>query len=172
MRYNPGAGTLPASISTGALLATHAFLGTPDDDRILKRLYTEIDRRDIYRRSLWRALFGGPALNRTDPMAGLIAETITPEVLTRVAAEFDKNRRLFVAATNLDYKDVPISGKALAFDHAEMPGFDPSDIDHRLVFGLPLSRTRPRERESRGKGTEHRQCSLSFPRPFRATIWI
>ena len=105
------AGTRPqfdlvTGISTGALLATHAFLGTPDDDRILKRLYTEIDRRDIYRGSLWRALFGGPALNRTDPMAELIAETITPEVLTRVAAEFDKNRRLFVAATNLDYKQV------------------------------------------------------------------
>jgi len=105
------AGTRPrfdlvTGISTGALLATHAFLGTPADDRVLERLYTQIDRADIYRSSFWGALFGGPALNRTDPMAELIEETITPEVLTRVAAEFDNNRRLFVAATNLDYKQV------------------------------------------------------------------
>ena len=97
---------LVTGISTGALLATHAFLGTPEDDRTLKRLYTEIERRDIYRGSLFGAVFGGPALNRTDPMARLIAEAITPEVLERVAAAFDENRRLFVAATNLDYKQV------------------------------------------------------------------
>jgi len=97
---------LVTGISTGALLATHAFLGTPADDRVLERLYTEIDRKDIYRSSLWGALFGGPALNRTDAMAALIEEAITPEVLARVAAEFDQNRRLFVAATNLDYKQI------------------------------------------------------------------
>jgi predicted acylesterase/phospholipase RssA len=105
------AGTRPqfdlvTGISTGALLATHAFLGTPEDDRTLKRLFTQVERRDIYRGSLWGALFGGPALNRTDPMAAMIARAITPEVLERVAAEFDEGRRLFVAATNLDYKQV------------------------------------------------------------------
>ncbi|MCU0835495.1 MAG: hypothetical protein MUC77_13870 [Chromatiaceae bacterium] len=39
-------------------------------------------------------------------MARLIERAITPEVLERVAAEFDRNRRLFVAATNLDRKQV------------------------------------------------------------------
>jgi hypothetical protein len=39
-------------------------------------------------------------------MAALIEKTITPEVLQRVAAEFDKGRRLFVAATNLDYDQI------------------------------------------------------------------
>lgn len=97
---------LVTGISTGALLATHAFLGTPADDLVLKRLYTEIDRRDIYRERVLGAAFGGPALNDTDPMARLIDEVITPRVLERVAAEFDNNRRLFVAATNLDYKQV------------------------------------------------------------------
>jgi predicted acylesterase/phospholipase RssA len=97
---------LVTGISTGALLATHAFLGTPADEAALKQLYTGIERRDIYRGSALGALFGGPALNRTEAMAALIEKTITPEVLERVAAEFDQNRRLFVAATNLDYKQV------------------------------------------------------------------
>jgi len=97
---------LVTGISTGALLATHAFLGTPADDAVLKRIYTGIDRRDIYRSDTFGALSGGPALNETDPMWALIEKVITPEVLERVAAEWDKNRRLFVAATNLDYKRV------------------------------------------------------------------
>jgi predicted acylesterase/phospholipase RssA len=88
-------------ISTGALLATHAFLGTAADDAVLKELYTSIDRRDIYRSDALGALFGGPALNKTNPMWALIQKVITPEVLERVAAEWDKNRRLLVAATNL-----------------------------------------------------------------------
>jgi hypothetical protein len=97
---------LVTGISTGALLATHAFLGTPADDAVLREIYTGIDRQDIYRGSVLGGLFGGPALNRTDPMAKLIEKTITPDILERVAAEWDKNRRLFVAATNLDYKQV------------------------------------------------------------------
>ena len=36
-------------VSTGALLATHAFLGTPADDAVLEELYTQITKRDIYR---------------------------------------------------------------------------------------------------------------------------
>ncbi len=97
---------LVTGISTGALLATHAFLGTPVDDAVLNALYTGIDRRDIYRDAALGALFGGPALNNTDPMWALIQKTITPDVVARVAAEWDKNRRLLVAATNLDYSQV------------------------------------------------------------------
>ena len=36
-------------VSTGALLATHAFLGTPADDAKLEEMYTQITRDDIYR---------------------------------------------------------------------------------------------------------------------------
>jgi hypothetical protein len=97
---------LVTGISTGALLATHAFLGTPADDAVLKQIYTGIDRSYIYRGNLIGGLLGGPALNRTNPMWALIKKTITPEVVERVAAEWDKNRRLIVAATNLDYKRI------------------------------------------------------------------
>jgi len=97
---------LVTGISTGALLATHAFLGTPADDRVLREIYTGIDKHDIYEGAFLSALFGGPALNRTERLGEVIERAITPEVLERVAAEFDRNRRLFVAATNLDYNQV------------------------------------------------------------------
>jgi hypothetical protein len=35
-------------VSTGALLATHAFLGTPADDLKLEEMYTQVTKDDIY----------------------------------------------------------------------------------------------------------------------------
>ena len=83
---------LVTGISTGALLATHAFLDTPADEAVLKEIYTGINRPDIYRGNLIAGLFGGAALNRTDPMAALIENTITPEVLERVADQWSNTR--------------------------------------------------------------------------------
>jgi hypothetical protein len=97
---------LVTGVSTGALLATHAFLGTPAGDKVLSQLYTRISRGDIYLPDYLGGLLGGPALHRTDPVERLIACTITPEVLARVAERHDLGRRLFVAATNLDHNQV------------------------------------------------------------------
>src|SRR5207342_2800610 len=36
-------------VSTGALLATHALLGTPADDAQLEEMYTQITKKDIYK---------------------------------------------------------------------------------------------------------------------------
>ena len=122
-----GTGTRPrfdlvTGISTGALLATHAFLGTPADDRVLKDIYTGIDKHNIYENAILGALFGGPALNRTERLAEVIERVITPEVLARVAAEFDENRRLFVAATNLDYNQIWIFSMGLIAKHGGEDG--------------------------------------------------
>jgi len=123
------AGTRPrfdlvTGISTGALLATHAFLGTPEDDRVLKEIYTGIDRNNIYSGAILGGLFGGPALNSTEGLAEIIERAITPEVLERVAAEFDNNRRLFVAATNLDYNQVWIFSLSLIAKHGGQEGLE------------------------------------------------
>ena len=91
-------------VSTGALLATHAFLGTPADDAVLEQLFTGVGADDIYRgRGLMDIVGGSSSLLDTDPLAKLIERTITPEVLERVAAEHAKGRRLVVGTTNLDY---------------------------------------------------------------------
>jgi len=91
-------------VSTGALLATHAFLGTPADDAVLEELFTGVTSGNIYKRRGWLGVLGGAdSLLKTDPLKALIAEHITAEVLERVAAEQRKGRRLVVGTTNLDY---------------------------------------------------------------------
>jgi hypothetical protein len=91
-------------VSTGALLATHALLGTPSDDAILEELYTGITKDDIYRgRGITGLLSGTDSLKDTAPLRALIAKYITAETLERVAAAYDNNRLLVVGTTNIDY---------------------------------------------------------------------
>lgn len=92
------AGTRPefdivTGVSTGALLATHAFLGTPEDDELLKKYFTGISAADIYRkRSLLGLLWGHDSYFDTSPMAALLDKFITAETLQRVAAAHDQPR--------------------------------------------------------------------------------
>ena len=62
-------------VSTGALLATHALLGTPADDAILEEMYTQITKKDIYRnRGIFSLVFGADSLADTAPLRALIAK--------------------------------------------------------------------------------------------------
>ena len=91
-------------VSTGALLATHAFLGTPGDDAVLEEIFTTINADDIYtNKRLLSLLWGRNAVFDTSPLQALLDKHITAEVLQRVAAAHDANRRLWVGTTNLDY---------------------------------------------------------------------
>ena len=92
-------------VSTGALLATHAFLGTPADDAALKEIFTGITAANIYKRAGIFHLLRGAADSYYDttPLKALIAKYITPEVIERVAAAYDDGRRLIIGTTNLDY---------------------------------------------------------------------
>nr|ACZ16575.1 patatin [uncultured bacterium] len=103
------AGTRPefdivGGVSTGALLATHALLGTPEDDAKLEEMYTRITSDDVYKnRGLTRILTGTDALKDTAPLRELIARYVTPETLARVAAAYDDDRLLVVGTTNVDF---------------------------------------------------------------------
>mgnify|MGYP001820640955 FL=1 len=91
-------------VSTGALLATHALLGTPEDDLKLQEMYLDITRDDIYQgRRLISILSGADALKDTQPLREMIAKYITAETLERVAAAHDEHRLLVVGTTNIDY---------------------------------------------------------------------
>ena len=91
-------------VSTGALLATHALLGTPDDDAHLEEMYTQVTKKDIYRdRSIFSLVFGADSLSDTAPLRALIAKHITAKTLERVAAAYDDNRIIVVGTTNVDY---------------------------------------------------------------------
>jgi hypothetical protein len=46
-------------VSTGALLATHALLGTPADDAQLEAMYTQISKKNIHsERGIFSLAFG------------------------------------------------------------------------------------------------------------------
>lgn len=92
-------------VSTGALLATHAFLGEPEDDRVLTEIFTHVSAKDIYRKNqLISLLFGSSALYDTTPLEELLDRYITADTLRRVAAAAEADRVLWVGATNLDYE--------------------------------------------------------------------
>ena len=99
-------------ISTGALIAPLAFLGSEYDDELAQR-YTTIRTRDIL--SVQGLLgFGilpvlfGESYASTEPLQNMIADMITAEVLNAIAGEHEKGRRLYIGTTNLDAQRVMI----------------------------------------------------------------
>ena len=128
-------------VSTGALLATHALLGTPPDDAQLEEMYTQITKKDIYKeRGIFSLAFGADSLSDTAPLQELIAKYITAETLKRVAAAYDDNRYLAVGTTNIDY------GQTLGLEYvADREGWKPRALSsgvarlcivpHRLSAG-------------------------------------
>lgn len=92
---------LVTGVSTGALIAPFAFLGTSQDEA-LRTIYTGIGPSDVYRSRPFGILFGKSAVARTDPLKDLIAKYTTRDFLDRIAAEHEKGRRLLVMTTQLD----------------------------------------------------------------------
>jgi predicted acylesterase/phospholipase RssA len=99
------AGTRPAfdvvtGVSTGALVATLAFLG-PDRDPDLKRFYTSLSDRDLYVRRASVSALWGDALADSKPLERLIEKEVTAEMVRAVGIEHAKGRRLYIGTTHL-----------------------------------------------------------------------
>jgi predicted acylesterase/phospholipase RssA len=108
-------------VSTGALIATFAFLGS-SWDRDIERFYTGITDAQIYSA---KGMFGffEESLYDTAPLRAMIEKVVTPKLLDAVAIEHRRGRRLYVATTNLD------SGLIVVWD---MGGIAASDQPSRL----------------------------------------
>ncbi len=92
---------LVTGISTGALIAPFAFLGS-DYDPQLKEAFTTIESENIFIfRGLLKAL-ASESFAKMTPLADLIERYIDKEMLQAVAAAHAAGRRLFVGTTNLD----------------------------------------------------------------------
>jgi predicted acylesterase/phospholipase RssA len=89
-------------ISTGALIAPFAFLG-PKYDAQLRRFYTALESRDLYKLRPIRALFS-EAFADTAPMAAQIDAFLTPEALADMASAHRLGRRLYVGTTEEEGK--------------------------------------------------------------------
>jgi len=88
-------------VSAGAIIAPFAFLG-PSQDEKLHTIWTQYKQSEVITTQLLPALFGGPALADTTPLANLIAKYIDRDMLDRIAAEYRRGRILMVLTTNLD----------------------------------------------------------------------
>jgi Patatin-like phospholipase len=104
---------LVTGISTGALIAPFAFLGS-DYDPQLRAVYTDITPSEVYqRRWLIEAVFND-ALSDTDPLfqlgmghqlstrSRLISRYANADLLAAIAREYRKGRVLLIGTTNLD----------------------------------------------------------------------
>ncbi len=90
-------------VSTGALLATHAFLGEPQDDDLLQEAYTKVKTTDIYRSKMLPFALFSDSLKSSAPLRRRVARYITKETLDRVAqAGREHNRRLYAGTVNYD----------------------------------------------------------------------
>jgi hypothetical protein len=94
-------------VSTGALIATFAFLG-PEYDATMARLYTSVSDRDIYRRRNLAAVLWSDAAASSAPLKKLIDTQVTDEVIAAVAREHECGRRLYVGTTNIDTRKLVI----------------------------------------------------------------
>ena len=90
-------------ISTGALIAPFAFLGSAYDAQ-LQEAYTTISTKDILKKRRPLKILTGDAAVDSKPFKQLIAKYITPSMLKEIAGEYMKGRRLYIGTTNLDAK--------------------------------------------------------------------
>jgi len=94
-------------ISTGALQATPAFLGSAYDP-LLKRFYTTTTNDSIFRRrSTLTSLFADGTLDST-PLRRLLEGAIDDDVLAAVAAKHRAGHRLFIGTSNMDANEFAI----------------------------------------------------------------
>lgn len=91
-------------VSTGALIASFAFLGSEYDEE-LKQVYTTLNSQNIFLKTastIIDGLTGGMALADNTPLKNMIERQITPEMFARIGAEHLKGRRLLIGTTNLE----------------------------------------------------------------------
>jgi predicted acylesterase/phospholipase RssA len=100
------AGTRPkfdivTGISAGALIAPFAFLGPAYDDEI-KQGFTTTKESNIYTKHSLLGVLSSASFTSNAPLARMIDEQVTEDMLDRIVEESSKGRRLFIGTTNLD----------------------------------------------------------------------
>ncbi|GMG87797.1 patatin-like phospholipase family protein [Biformimicrobium ophioploci] len=116
--------TMVTGVSTGALTAPFAFLGS-DYDEEMREVYTTINTEDIARqRNLLSAIFGDSVAD-TEPLQTLIEKYIDKAKIEAIAREHQKGRRLFIGTVNLD------AGRSVVWNIGEIAV---SDYPHKMAL--------------------------------------
>jgi hypothetical protein len=93
--------TVVTGSSTGALMAPFAFLG-PDYDDIIKEIYTGGSAEHLVKAVNVANVVFDAGLISHDTAQGIISRYVTARLLSEIAREHRKGRRLYVITTNLD----------------------------------------------------------------------
>jgi predicted acylesterase/phospholipase RssA len=88
-----------SGVSTGALQAPLAFLGSRYDD-LLEAIFTNTRTEDVFNGNGPGVLIK-PGLNDAGPLRGMLQRILTPEMLDEIAVAHRSGRRLFVTTTDL-----------------------------------------------------------------------
>ena len=132
--------TVVTGISTGALTAPFAFLGSEYDDR-LEYCYTTLSTDDLVRDKGLLEGLTGDSLGDPEGLRNVLRRQLDEETYRRIGEEHRRGRRLFIGTTNLDRMeptiwnvggiaadDVP-GGRELVCDiilaSASIPGYFP-----------------------------------------------
>jgi predicted acylesterase/phospholipase RssA len=102
-------------VSTGALVATLAFLG-PEWDPALRRFYTSVTDKDVFVRNSYLSALFSDSFRDSEPLANLIQWIVDEKILAAIAAEHAKGRRLYVGTTHLDAR------RLVVWDMGEIAG--------------------------------------------------
>jgi predicted acylesterase/phospholipase RssA len=94
-------------ISTGALIATYAFLG-PKYDSVLRDYYSNYGSREVYRPRRKLSILWSDSVVDNTPLRQKIDAACTPELLAEVAEAHRAGRRLYIGTTNLDTRQLVI----------------------------------------------------------------
>jgi len=95
-------------ISTGALIAPFAFLGSEWDEKLAIAFRTIENDKDIVDRRGLVGILTKDSLAKTDPLSARISAIVTSEMLEAIAEEYRQGRRLYVGTTNLDTQQLTI----------------------------------------------------------------
>jgi hypothetical protein len=90
-------------ISTGAIMAPFAFLGSAYDQR-LEEIYTTHSTKDVFRSKIipWDSLV------KNWPLERLIKKYFDKQLLQEIAKEYYKGRRLYIGTTDLDAQQLVV----------------------------------------------------------------
>jgi len=88
-------------ISAGALIAPFAFLG-PQYDDVIRRVATSVKAENIFHFRNPLVGLASDGMADSGPLARLVAQYVTPELLEEIAREFAKGRVLEIGTTDLD----------------------------------------------------------------------
>ncbi len=99
---------LVTGISTGALIAPFAYLGS-EYDALLKTLYTTLKTKDIISfRNPFRLLFNPESFGDSTPLKKTVAQYVDQGFLEAVADRHARGNRLYIGTTNLDSQTLSI----------------------------------------------------------------